>query len=140
MIILLGSFLIARLFEDDEFGKEVVEGNDDDIGDDFPEHCIHVHQINRPDHDSKIKNFRHQTKSGKGYKFLNVLLEGLVAAFKDEQFVGHKGDQHGSQPGNQVTGCIAKGCQIVADMEGSDVDNRCDGAPEALFNQFFIFS
>lgn len=127
-----------RFFEDDEFGEDVVQGNHNTVGQNLPEKSVHMHHIDCPDHDSKVKQLRDQTEPGKREKLPEVLLEGLVAAVKDIKLVGYKGNQNGDNPGNQGARHVGDMEQIEADIVGHDIGNRRKHTPERVIDQLAV--
>lgn len=127
--------------EDEEFAEDVVEDDDDDLGDEFDNFVVEVEECHKDEHDGHIDEEREEAAHDEFDKFGEDV---VVFDFEDEAAVGEIGEEYGDDPGDDVGGLELDGVLGVEDGEregvvSAEADEGGEDADDEIANNLGIF-
>lgn len=117
--------LLGVFFDkDEEFAEDVVEDDDDDLGEDFDDFVVEVEECDEDKHDTHVDDESEDTAEE---EFDEFSAEMLIFDAEDEAAVGEIGKSDGNDPGNDVGDLEFEGIFGIEDSKNKGViSNEAD--------------
>ena len=119
--------------------KNIIEDHDDHVRDDLHDQIIYVKLVYKNPQKDRLDHKCGKSCKYKLAKFFSYYLCFPAFAFKDPEFVGHKGYDHSEHPCNNIRRYHVKMEDMSANDINSIIDNGRNPAEKQIQQDFFIF-